>query len=488
MYPCVLGCHPRGGIIEWATPPCHGGREISVWAGFKTSFTETLRISSRLELELGTMRIANGTGRQSWLWIRIGLCAMISASATSNHLTAGDSWGLSREEWNMTRITGESRQLGIQKDGVRRRGKRSSEHCSDNLYQDTETLLCCKKCPAGFYVGSSCEHAGELPLCKPCPRGTYLAHENYVDTCLSCTMCDKVFQTVHQMCTATNNTVCGCHAYQYQHCHSANCQSFYCHNCSNCSNRKITTLCSKKIDTQCGECLSGFYQDGDQCKACTEEPCKNKSSPSCATCLKPDSPPISKGLTLVSVLAVVVSLIILLLMVQFLCQKIRHRRSQEELEAPTVTVPEEDKKTKNEDKSLPFEIPAPDGKSDAINDVPIRPLANGNIYGTSPQTALFQPETQAVSLQGRTLYEIINMVPVRRWKELMRLLELRDCDIERIEMDVAQSRDQQYEMLRQWSQQHTASVESVYQALEVMNLSGLVEELQTKLLNINALH
>ncbi|GCB79042.1 hypothetical protein scyTo_0021262 [Scyliorhinus torazame] len=157
--------------------------------------------------------------------------------------------------------------------------------------------------------------------------------------------------------------------------------------------------------------------------------------------------------------------------------------------ANPVQTPEEDKKIKNEDKTLPFEIPALDVKSDVIVEVLTQPLANSNIYGTSPQTTLLQHETRATSLEGKTLYEIINLVPVRRWKELMRVLQLRDCDIERIEMDVAQSRDQQYEMLRQWSQQCTASMESVYQALETMNLSGIVEELQIKLLNnANSLH
>ncbi|XP_055515244.1 tumor necrosis factor receptor superfamily member 25 [Leucoraja erinacea] len=92
-------------------------------------------------------------------------------------------------------------------------------------------------------------------------------------------------------------------------------------------------------------------------------------------------------------------------------------------------------------------------------------------------------------LSGRTLYQIINVVPVRRWKELMRLLELKESEMERIEMDVAYSRERQYEMLRQWSQRQAASMESLYQALEIMNLTGLGEELKTNLLNhSNSLH
>ncbi|XP_067826269.1 tumor necrosis factor receptor superfamily member 25-like isoform X2 [Heptranchias perlo] len=426
-------------------------------------------------------RTGTGTGRQSWVWIRIGLCAVISASGSFSRSTTGDSRGLSGVRWNMTRIIGASWQLGTRQDEVRRRGKRHSEKCPENQYWDTETLHCCQKCPAGFSLGASCEREGGLPLCLHCPRNTYHAYENYSKKCRSCTLCDKEFQTTLHDCTATNNTLCGCHNHQYRQCHQSNCHSFHCQNCSNCTNKQIIRPCLEKIDTQCGDCLPGFHQNGDHCTACTQEQCKNKSTPSCSSCLisKPSSMQI--GLKPALVLAVVASLVILLVMLHFLHLKIRRERHVEQPETPTVTVPDEDGKTKNEDKTLPFEIPAPEGKSDAIIDLPTRPLANGNIYGISPQTAVLEP--RAVPLEGRTLYEIINLVPVRRWRELMRLLELKDCEIERIEMDVTQSRDQQYEMLRQWGQQHTASVQSVYLALDTMNLSGLAEQLQTKLLN-----
>ncbi|XP_041062064.1 tumor necrosis factor receptor superfamily member 25 isoform X1 [Carcharodon carcharias] len=430
-----------------------------------------------------------GTGRQTGVWIWIGLCAMISASGSFSHWTAGASWGRSPTRWNMTRNIRKDRQPGIWKDGEHRRGKRNIGSCENNMYQDMKTSFCCKKCSAGFYVADSCKQDGELPVCQPCPRGTYLAFENYIQKCRSCTLCDKEFQTTLRSCTATSNTVCGCHPHQYKQCHLANCLSFQCQNCSKCSNRLVIKNCSMKLDTQCGECLPGFHQHVGQCKACTEELCQNKSSPSCS-CLPFNPPLMHTGLKPILILATVGSVFILFVMLQFLRQKFQRERGPEVLETPTVTVPEEDKKLKNEDKTLPFEIPTPDGKLDLIGEVLTQPLANNNIYGTSPQTTLLKHEMQAAtSLKGKTLYEIINLVPVRRWKELMRLLELRDCDIERIEMDVAQSRDQQYEMLRQWSQQHTASMESVYQALQSMNLSGIVEELQTKLLNnTNSLH
>ncbi|XP_072442517.1 tumor necrosis factor receptor superfamily member 25-like [Chiloscyllium punctatum] len=428
------------------------------------------------------MRTGIGTRKCSWLLIWIGLCVTVSAAGSFNHWTAGVSWEQSQTGEKMTKSFREGRQLELWNNREQRRRKRSTETCPKHLYLDTKTSSCCKKCPAGFYVTRSCENNGEMPVCQRCPKDTYLAFENYNSKCQSCTLCDKEFQIVLHNCTTVSNTVCGCQPHQYKQCHHVNCLSFYCQNCTKCSNRLITKNCSNNSDTHCGDCLPGFYKHGNQCKAYTEVPCKNDSSSNYSSCTTPEPPLEHTGSSLFLILAIVGCLFILFAMLQFLHPKFRSERCPDTPEIPTITVSEEDKTIKNEDKNIAFQIP--DGKSDIIVDVMTQPLANCNIYGTSPQTTPVQPETQAaLTLDGKTLYEIINVVPVRRWKELMRLLELRDCDIERIEMDVAQSRDQQYEMLRQWSQQQMASMESVYQALESMNLSGVVEELQTKLLH-----
>ncbi|XP_051895422.1 tumor necrosis factor receptor superfamily member 25 isoform X2 [Pristis pectinata] len=412
------------------------------------------------------------------MWIRSLLCAMIFASGTLSHLTTDDSWSLTRAEGNTQILIWESKQLGIWKDKDQKRRKRNSEKCPNHQYRDSRTSFCCRMCPAGSYVESSCEKDGDLPQCKTCPSRTYLAFDNYRSECQSCTICDKQLQTTIHNCTATNNTVCGCKAHQYRQCHLNGCKFFHCLNCSMCSNRKVIKPCSQQEDAQCGECLPGFYQHGDQCQNCTE--IKNDSSPNTSGCFisKP-----SYATVLKSILSVLGSLFILFVMIQLLRCKFQRTWVVEEPKTLTVTVPE-DEEARNEVKALPFEIPAPEGKSSPLIDFPVRPLANNNIYGTSRQISQLHSEEQvSMPLDGRTLYEIINLVPVRRWKELMRLLKLKECDIERIEMDVTHSRDQQYEMLRQWSQQQTASMESLYQALEIMNLTGLAEELKTKLLN-----
>ncbi|KAK2526908.1 Tnfrsf25 [Columba livia] len=79
------------------------------------------------------------------------------------------------------------------------------------------------------------------------------------------------------------------------------------------------------------------------------------------------------------------------------------------------------------------------------------------------------------------LYAVIDAVPVRRWKEFMRVLELREAEIELVELEVAHIRDQQYEMLKRWCQQTSATLDRIFAALEHMDLGGCAEALRRSL-------
>ncbi|NXO74934.1 TNR25 factor, partial [Sitta europaea] len=91
------------------------------------------------------------------------------------------------------------------------------------------------------------------------------------------------------------------------------------------------------------------------------------------------------------------------------------------------------------------------------------------------------PEPRSALLQGSQLYAVIDAVPVRRWKEFMRVLELREAEIELVELEVAHIRDQQYEMLKRWCQQTSATLDHVFAALERMELAGCAEALRQSL-------
>lgn len=91
------------------------------------------------------------------------------------------------------------------------------------------------------------------------------------------------------------------------------------------------------------------------------------------------------------------------------------------------------------------------------------------------------PEPRSALLQGSQLYAVIDVVPVRRWKEFMRMLELREAEIELVELEVVHIRDQQYEMLKRWCQQTSATLDHVFAALERMELAGCAEALRQSL-------
>lgn len=87
----------------------------------------------------------------------------------------------------------------------------------------------------------------------------------------------------------------------------------------------------------------------------------------------------------------------------------------------------------------------------------------------------------AVLQPGPQLYDVMDAVPARRWKEFMRTLGLREAEIEAVEVEICRFRDQQYEMLKRWRQQQPAGLGAIYAALERMGLEGCAEDLRSRL-------
>ncbi|XP_020950921.1 tumor necrosis factor receptor superfamily member 25 isoform X8 [Sus scrofa] len=100
----------------------------------------------------------------------------------------------------------------------------------------------------------------------------------------------------------------------------------------------------------------------------------------------------------------------------------------------------------------------------------------------SPPSPAPPAGSAASTLQpGPQLYDVMDAVPARRWKEFVRTLGLREAEIEAVEVEVGRFRDQQYEMLKRWRQQQPAGLAAVYAALERMGLDGCAEDLRSRL-------
>lgn len=101
---------------------------------------------------------------------------------------------------------------------------------------------------------------------------------------------------------------------------------------------------------------------------------------------------------------------------------------------------------------------------------------------------MYSNDVTRENLSSAVLYAIIKQVPVRRWKEFLRLLSVSDDQMERVEMDERLYSEQQYLMLRLWSQRSDANLETIYSTLQHMDLSGCVEELQEKIQQLQKIH
>nr|BAG52869.1 unnamed protein product [Homo sapiens] len=111
--------------------------------------------------------------------------------------------------------------------------------------------------------------------------------------------------------------------------------------------------------------------------------------------------------------------------------------------------------------------------------LPSRALGPAAAPTLSPESPAGSP---AMMLQpGPQLYDVMDAVPARRWKEFVRTLGLREAEIEAVEVEIGRFRDQQYEMLKRWRQQQPAGLGAVYAALERMGLDGCVEDLRSRL-------
>ncbi|XP_030078017.1 tumor necrosis factor receptor superfamily member 25 [Microcaecilia unicolor] len=371
---------------------------------------------------------------------------------------------------------------GHKSENHRRFRRESDIRCPDDMYRDKVQNHCCKKCPAGHYKMISCRTSRSNSSCTQCSPGTFLSFPNLETKCRRCASCDEqANQIVKKHCTATSNTECVCAPGMYN---SQALDNIVCEPCDKCDNREINKTCSETENTKCGKCLLGFHEEKEECQQCFRSS-QNKcveTHKECRGLCRTKNPDHSLMFLLIGVILLLLLLVIGGHRLYFYWRKRKDSfSSADKIKCFTQSMSPGPLPSLTEK----FEGPQDFLKTQGILTDSTCLKSSENIYSISSISPLKSNDTQgalpSVLQQGVTLYNIIDVVPIRRWKEFMRTLELKDTEIERIEMEFPNVRDQQYEMLKRWHQEKKGALLSIYQALEKMHLSGCVEEIREKL-------
>ncbi|XP_040590804.1 tumor necrosis factor receptor superfamily member 25 isoform X10 [Mesocricetus auratus] len=314
--------------------------------------------------------------------------------------------------------------------------------------------FCCKGCPKGHYVKTPCAEPCGNSTCLPCPRGTFLTWgDHFMSGCTRCQACDEMaFQVTLENCSAVSDTRCGCQPGLV--CSTDPCREsspLACLSCSGCAAPPTPVFWAQLL-------LGASFLLGATliCTYFRCQPCKPvvPDTAGMETLTSPQTTHISASDSAHTLLAPQDSSGKVCTTVQLVgnhwAPGLSHTQEMAGSQAPQPW-----NQPPNRTLSLPLApplSPAPPAGSPA---------------------AMLQP--------GPQLYDVMDAVPARRWKEFVRTLGLREADIEAVEVEICRFRDQQYEMLKRWRQQQPAGLDAVYAALERMGLEGCAEDLRSRL-------
>ncbi|XP_018544533.1 tumor necrosis factor receptor superfamily member 1A isoform X3 [Lates calcarifer] len=375
------------------------------------------------------------------------------------------------------------------------------------------TNLCYKLCPAGYYKIGTCDDPVAKYKCKRCETNTFTAIENFLERCLRCETCnhDEIVKTP---CSTSSDVVCDCkEGYYYGGSNSSPkfCKPCKCQNCNepidnddykkkclpcqreDCLNdseckRKCTSTTAPLSTTTTSTTTSGKYMSASATSTTT-------TSANETYLIKDPITPPSTDLTRWLFGWVVVLIFVLFFGLPLL---ITRRYLGNPNSFPCWST-DKGVELHVEDPKL-YEQHSHQGSSPTTLTLHISEETPMMVLSHSPATpqhpALVSPllpnaehkaarrNEQSERWPAIVLYAIIKEVPLRRWKEFLRLLLVTDQQMERVELEAGLglgSMETQYQMLRLWSQRSSASLDDIFSALHYMDLSGCAQLLQESL-------
>ncbi|XP_071331924.1 tumor necrosis factor receptor superfamily member 25 isoform X2 [Trachinotus anak] len=384
-------------------------------------------------------------------------------------------------------------------------------HSSGQIYTkvtEQTSDSCYKLCPAGYYKIGNCDDPVAKIKCKRCEKDTYTIMENQIEKCRRCDVCNHNEVEI-KSCTFNSNVMCDCReGYYYEgsepsakYCKQCPCQICeephdspnYTKKCQSCQRRVCleNSDCRRKCTTAISTAISP-----PTTTTSAPKPSDNGSTPANRTS-NPDMQLITdKGHHMFWLFLMVVVLIFMALfgiMLLFIwiysgkqnsCPCLGTNKGME----PHAEEPQFNEHCSHQDSNpttltikISEESPMmPPNYSPAI---PQHPAHIGPLLPNAVHEVVKQDE-QSEHWPAIVLYAIIKEVPLRRWKEFLRLLSVADQELERVELEAGLglgSIERQYQMLRLWSQRSSASLNDVFSALRYMDLSGCAQLLQESL-------
>nr|XP_029520211.1 tumor necrosis factor receptor superfamily member 25-like [Oncorhynchus nerka] len=344
--------------------------------------------------------------------------------------------------------------------------------CLDSVRSCTEEMLknlperTCNDCPAGFHIEKG------TSKCIKCIAGKeFAAIQNYDVACKRCKACDeRASQMVVKSCEPKNDTECGCMKSYYPK--------------------------KSRNGLQCFKCQTKDCSNYTECRSsCTITTTQRLPT---LTPLEPNPSITQTGPVHYPLLTIGYVFVIVLVTILLFAGLLVLTKGGWMVHGCCAT-PEKDLQLPTRDTSANGQPNGPTSLTLNITQgIPMTTFSHSAAkteYHTlvTPLLPAREPriprqETQEERWPAKVLYAIIKEVPLRRWKEFLRLLSVPDRHLERVDLEPGLgSMERQYQMLRLWSQGPAAGLEDVYSALLYMDLASCAHQLQDSLEQLQAL-
>ncbi|XP_060726203.1 tumor necrosis factor receptor superfamily member 1A [Tachysurus vachellii] len=341
--------------------------------------------------------------------------------------------------------------------------------CQENEY--LHTGFCCDKCSPGFKLKQKCSGEGRRSVCEKCSTGTYQDHTNHFINCFSCRKeCDSTSKEIEiAPCTHMQDRICGCEAGYYKN--VINEITMSCDPCRKCGDgeREIRP-CEGERNTEC-ECKDNHYHVAKGiCAQCTN--CSSKCRGLCRE--NPTTNPTTvqqTGLPLHTAFMLFVFMVISSL-VCFIIIGVKYLKRIQTVYRQSSIACDPEKQV---------------GQTETTKCVQAKEVEQGLLAG---QQGPVLPDCVPTEIKTHEfIYFVLGLVPVNRFKELVRRLDVSEQDIGRAERDNRAFADAQYQMLMVWVESGTRGGKSILpftllqecvNTLKDMNLTTCAETIEDK--------